>query len=90
MALAWLISRQGRIRRVPLQWIKSLQKGQRTEVFRRHLQPSLAHVSFSILYVDGCVAERSSTLQGPWVDAYEQTLKRQALLVNPCLIVCFC
>lgn len=55
-ALFVLARWQGRIRRVPLQWIKSLQKGQRTEVFRRHLQPSLAHVSFSILYVDGCAA----------------------------------
>ena len=44
---------QGRTRRVPLQWVRKFQRGQETEVFKRHLQPARAFLSFSILYIDG-------------------------------------
>ena len=47
---------QGRTRRVPLQWVRKFQRGQETEVFKRHLQPARAFLSFSILYIDGCGA----------------------------------
>ncbi|GAX81426.1 hypothetical protein CEUSTIGMA_g8856.t1 [Chlamydomonas eustigma] len=43
---------KGRVRRVHLGWVRSFQRGQETEVFKRHLQPSKSHLSFSVIYVD--------------------------------------
>ncbi len=42
---------QGRIRRVPLAWMRRFQRGQETDVFRRYPQPSKAFQSFSIIYL---------------------------------------
>ena len=52
-------SKGGKTRSLPIPWIKRLQRGQETEVFKRLPQPSKSHLSFSILYTDADKKERS-------------------------------
>ncbi|MEW5320094.1 MAG: hypothetical protein WDW38_011193 [Sanguina aurantia] len=51
--------RKGRIRRISIAWIHRWQRGQETAIFRKLPQPSRAHLSFSVMYIDEAKKERT-------------------------------
>ncbi|MEW5304415.1 MAG: hypothetical protein WDW36_007026 [Sanguina aurantia] len=52
-------SKNGRIRRISIAWIHRWQRGQETAIFRKLPQPSRAHLSFSVMYIDEAKKERT-------------------------------